>query len=333
MRLLEIRLATLALALLSACRGAVGEPSGSECPTWQSQALVTCARSANLLHGIDVSKWQGSIDWGRVAGAGVHFAFARVSDGARTRDATFATNFRGMKSAGIVRGAYQFFRPGQDPIEQAELMLSMLEEAGGLTTSDLPPALDLEAEDGIGIEDYRDRAQAWLDHVESGLGRRAIVYTGARFERFTGDAFARYPLWAPHYKLTYSGSCPNIADGWSRWHFWQWTAMGRIDGIPGDVDRNVFDGLPDELSRLIQSSIVGAPMGGWGVSDAGASSPGGDLGSMGFDGGRAADAGVEPTKFPDGAVGTDIGPLPETMGGSMGSAGLESDVASVRSCL
>src|SRR5689334_12438956 len=82
-----------------------------------------CAEGATT-KGIDVSKWQGTINWSSVKAAGVAFAFIRLSDGANTKDAKFAANWAGAKSVGIIRGAYQFFRPAQSVTTQADMMIA-----------------------------------------------------------------------------------------------------------------------------------------------------------------------------------------------------------------
>src|SRR4051812_11230805 len=99
-----------------------------------------CAQGATTL-GIDVSKWDGTVNWPRVKAAGVYFAFIRVSDGASTRDAQFATNWAGAKAAGVIRGAYQFFRPTQSMTTQADMLISAV---GTYQAGDLPPVIDVE---------------------------------------------------------------------------------------------------------------------------------------------------------------------------------------------
>src|SRR4051794_32355928 len=103
---------------LSACVAEPGNPA--EEPASESDAVVECS-SGPVTKGIDVSSWQGTINWTKVKASGVHFAIARTGDGLG-KDSHFHANWSGMKSAGLVRGVYQFFRPGKDPIQQADLM-------------------------------------------------------------------------------------------------------------------------------------------------------------------------------------------------------------------
>src|SRR5689334_4272820 len=114
-------LACVALSALIGCSSA--EPSSeNECVASGSDALRTCAKGTTL-RGVDVSIYQGNVAWKKVRAAGRRFAFARVSDGVNHPDSKFGQNWRGMKRAGLVRGAYQFFRPSQSPHAQAALMI------------------------------------------------------------------------------------------------------------------------------------------------------------------------------------------------------------------
>ena len=96
-----------------------------------SNVHTVCADGPTV-PGIDVSYYQEEVDWARVRGAGYVFAYARVSDGTGTLDSQFRANWLGIRNAGLIRGAYQFFRPRQDPTAQADLFLRVIDEAGGM---------------------------------------------------------------------------------------------------------------------------------------------------------------------------------------------------------
>ena len=112
--------------------------------------------------GVDVSTYQGQVDWAAAKKDGVAFAFARASDGLTHPDAQFTRNWQVMKTDGILRGAYQFFRPALDPVAQADLLLQKLKDAGGLLPGDLPPVLDAETIDGVSNATLRANMTAWL---------------------------------------------------------------------------------------------------------------------------------------------------------------------------
>ena len=229
------------LAFLTACAADATEPTVE-----LAQETVVCGDGPTV-KGIDVSYYQGTIDWTRVAADGVKYAFIRASDGLNTPDSKFDTNWSQAKARGVLRGAYQFFRPAQDPIAQADLMLSRI---GTLAPDDLPPVIDVEADGGLAPAVVAERVKQWIDRVEAATGRKPIIYTGYYFWRdeVGSPAFAAgYPLWHAQYT---SAACPNIPEPWTDWAFWQFTAMGSVDGITGDVDVNRFNGTEAQLLEL-----------------------------------------------------------------------------------
>jgi GH25 family lysozyme M1 (1,4-beta-N-acetylmuramidase) len=202
----------------------------------RSDGLTVCPGSQTL-KGVDVSKYQGSISWSKVKASGRAFAFARVSDGTSYPDATFATNWSGMKSAGMVRGAYQFFRASQDPVAQGKLMMKKM---GTLQSGDLPPVVDVEVMDGQSAATLVSRLKKWLVTVQNGTGKKPIIYTSPGFWSGLGNpsGFTDYPLWVANWGV----SCPSMPGSWKAWPFWQTSDKGSVSGISGAVDLDVFNG-------------------------------------------------------------------------------------------
>ena len=209
------------------------------------QAIHNVCPDGETTYGIDVSVYQGDIDWPRVAGAGVRFAIVRVGDGLG-HDSKFQRNWDGAKAAGITRGVYQFFRSDDDPIAQADILIDAV---GHLEPGDLPPVADVESTDGVSNATRAARLQQWLDHVEAALGVVPLIYTGGYFwQDNVARDFSRYPLWHAGYT---GGTCPStVADQWPAWTFWQFSSTGRVAGISGDVDENRFNGSLDDLHRF-----------------------------------------------------------------------------------
>jgi lysozyme len=192
--------------------------------------------------GIDVSSYQETIDWQLVRRAGIAFAFIRLSDGATLRDAMFATNWTEARRAGVVRGAYQFFRPDQSVTAQADLMITAMRDRA---PGDLPPVIDLEVDAGLDAATVAARAGAWIERVRDKLGVEPIVYTGSDLWRNGGgQPLGAQPLWLAHY----TQGCPVLPAPWTRWTFWQHTDRGAIPGIEGSVDLDLFAGTLDELT-------------------------------------------------------------------------------------
>lgn len=244
---------------LAACAG--GNEDEACLDTAAAPLSTSCAKSTTLTQGIDVSKWQATIDWKQVKGQGYEFAFIRASDGLNYPDGQFDANWKGAKAAGVLRGVYQFFRPGQDPIAQADLMLAKLSAAGWIESGDLPAVIDIEVSDGQSNQTIRNKALSWLTYVEQKTGKKPVVYTSAGWSAVLGSALSAYPLWIANYTGTYQGYCPLMPDGWSTWVFWQYTSKGPVAGVGSkDVDKNVFDGTLAALKAFAQSGTVPPPV-------------------------------------------------------------------------
>jgi len=226
------------------------EDAGSDMDTAGTLRARVCADGATT-KGIDVSKWQGTIDWTKVKSAGYAFAFIRVSDGLNTPDAKFAANWSATKSVGIIRGAYQFFRPSQSATAQADLMIEKL--GGQYTPGDLPPVIDVEDDGGLSPTTVATRVRTWVDRVEAALGVKPIVYTGKYFWRDevgSPASFAPNALWIAQY----TSLCPDIPGPWAKWTFWQYTDSGSVPGIAGPVDTNRFNGSLAQLQAFAASA-------------------------------------------------------------------------------
>lgn len=240
--------ALASLILFPAVAGcAPGESSNDENPDSESEAIKVCAKGATV-KGIDVSKWQGPIDWGKVKAAGIGFAIVRVGDGDTYVDPQFGANWSGTKAHGIIRGTYHFFRPGDDPVVQANNFVKQIKARGGMTAGDLPPVLDVEVQDGVSDATLRSRALKWLQTVEAGLGKRPMIYTSPGFWNAlgAGSEFSKYTLWVAHWET----ACPSMPNSWSGWKFWQTADDGHVSGISGAVDLDVFNGSLADLKAF-----------------------------------------------------------------------------------
>ena len=206
------------------------------------QALTVCA-SGSVTKGVDVSYYQGTINWASVKGAGITFAFARVSDGTGTLDSKFAANWKGMKANNIVRGVYQFFEPGEDPTKQANLVISEVKGEGGFVAGDLPPVMDIETTGGQTDATIQSHMQTWLNVIANAIGRKPIIYTNLSTSSHFGGKFTSYPMWV----ASWGASCPTMPNGWKSWKFWQYSDTGTVSGISGGVDHDEFNGSLADL--------------------------------------------------------------------------------------
>ena len=194
--------------------------------------------------GIDVSHHQRRINWRAVKRDGVQFAFIKATEGGDWTDPHFQRNWANAREAGVIRGAYHYYRPQTHSAVQARHFLRRV----NLGKSDLPPVLDVEATDGVSNETLRRGVRNWLRIVEEETGKRPILYVSRRFApRLNGD-FGDYSLWIADYR----GVGPSVPGGWRRWTFWQHSERGRVDGIAPRVDRNWFRGTRADLLGFIE---------------------------------------------------------------------------------
>lgn len=201
----------------------------------------------NFVKGLDVSHYNGTVDWSQVATAGIVFAYAKATEGTTVRDTQFHTNYLAMREHQILRGAYHFFRPGLDPQAQAENFLNLVP---AVEPGDLPPTLDVEVGDGQPAQVIIPRVLQWLQTIEAALGRTPVLYTSRNFwnANLGGSAdFGRYPLWVAHYTTNVK---PVLPSGFGDYVFWQHSETGQVAGITGSVDLDRFHGSPTELNQL-----------------------------------------------------------------------------------
>lgn len=199
------------------------------------------------ISGLDISHYQGRIDWVKlrnatIKGKGLRFVIVKSTEGKSIFDDCFNDNFYQARQNGFIRGAYHFYSPDVSAEEQADWFLRQVH----LEEGDLFPVFDVEMKSPhISDEMFKKEIYTWLNRVGSHYGVKPILYTSYKFKlRYLNDSiFNTYPYWIAHYyvdSLTYSGN----------WDFWQHTDCGRVDGIKGMVDLDVFRGTEDELLEL-----------------------------------------------------------------------------------
>lgn len=197
------------------------------------------------VRGIDISHYQGTIDWAAVRRDGIDFAFIKATEGTTNVDEQFTTNWHGAKEAGLARGAYHFFRPTLDGKAQAQHFLAHVK----YTKGDLPPVLDLEVTDDATAAAIRREALAWCTTVEAAWGVKPIIYTLPHYaDSYLDSKLAAYPLWVVDLDLWL---WPSESEGWPNWTFWQHSHHGSVSGIQGEVDLDVFYGSKVEFEALL----------------------------------------------------------------------------------
>ena len=204
------------------------------------------------LEGIDVSHWQGPIDWPKVAAAGKKFVVMKASESTAFVDPTYATNHAGASAAGLWTSAYHFARPDAS-VNDAVLEADHFVAIANLGRGDLIPALDLEVTGGLGVAALQSWVTKWLGEVTAKAGVRPMIYTSPYFwKTYMGDttslANAGYAiLWIAHWGVA-SPTVP--AQNWAGrgWTFWQYSNCGTVSGISGCVDLDRYNGT--DLARV-----------------------------------------------------------------------------------
>ncbi|MFK7752214.1 MAG: GH25 family lysozyme [Sedimentitalea sp.] len=247
----------LLIALLVACTSAPPPPNaplrdpvnvpGQRYDDYDPHGWEGRSPAAYSVYGIDVARFQGGINWNKVAGDGVSFAFMKATEGGDLLDPTYKTNRVGARRAGLRTAAYHFYYFCRPAVDQAKWFIKNVPRGA----HDLPPVLDLEwnpfsptctrRPDGAVV---RAETRVFLDMLEAHYGKRPIIYTSIDFYRDTGIGQLRgTDFWlrsvAAHPSKRYPGQ---------KWAFWQFTGTGAVDGVVGPVDINVFSGTASQFA-------------------------------------------------------------------------------------
>lgn len=199
------------------------------------------------IHGIDISHYQGEIDWNELQNATIEdsplrFVFIKSTEGSSRIDENFNENFTNAREYGLIRGAYHFWSNKSSARSQAYFFLKKVH----LMPGDLPPVLDIEhKKKEQSIEDFQQDVLTWLHIVEDKYHVKPIIYTYYKFKEqyLSAPVFDDYPYWIAHYyvdKVEYNGA----------WKFWQHTDAGKLQGIKGYVDFNIYNGSFYDLRKL-----------------------------------------------------------------------------------
>jgi lysozyme len=192
----------------------------------------------HAIHGIDVSYYQGKIDWEQVKAmeeddVRIRFAFIKATEGMFSIDPYFQRNWREAPKVGIICGAYHYFKPKKSGEWQAKFFLQTVKFERG----DLPPVVDIEELNGVAASKMRIELQVFLTHIEKKTKVKPIIYTGLSFYNdYLKGHFDEYPLWVAHYYQ------PKLKIDKADWQFWQHSDKAKISGINHVVDFNAFNG-------------------------------------------------------------------------------------------
>lgn len=203
------------------------------------------------VHGVDVSRWQGDINWAKLRTQGANFAYIKATDGGDHLDPMFKKNWRRADEAGLKRGAYHFFYWCRTAGEQADWFIRNVPR----DPSALPPVIDVEWNGESSCkrrpspERVREKMHVFMDKLERHYGQRPIIYTAPDFYRDNlQGAFPNHPFWlrsvAAHPSKVYPGR---------KWVFWQYSGSGLSHGVDGRIDLNVFNGSEEDWHNWVSA--------------------------------------------------------------------------------
>ena len=219
------------------------ETAAPATPTTTSASQTPQTATGDVqLAGLDVSHYQGTIDWKDVAEAGIMFAFAKTTDGITYTDPMWTTNKTNAPANGVLIGGYHFYQPADDPTQQADSFVAALGDISG----HLPPVVDLEkAPDASSAAQYAGEVRVFLEAVAEATGCTPMIYASPSFYgEYLAAELAAFTLWLAEYRST-----PPPADG-PDWLFWQHSQNDFVNGISGAVDADWFAGDQQALTGL-----------------------------------------------------------------------------------
>jgi lysozyme len=202
------------------------------------------------IQGIDVSRWNGNIDWNRVKRSGISFVFIKATEGKDVADPRFDDYWHGAENAGLAFAPYHFYYFCSTPDEQADWFIANVPRSA----VKLPPVLDAEWNHGSKTckrhpdpATTRAELKRFMDRLEAYYGKRPIIYTSVDFHRDNlVGYFKNYHFW-----LRSVAKHPDKAYSNRRWAFWQYTSTGIVPGVKGETDINVFAGNKDNWKNWL----------------------------------------------------------------------------------
>jgi lysozyme len=208
--------------------------------------LVAPSQERYPIRGIDVSHHQGPIDWVRVRTSGQSFAFIKATEGADFRDVRFSENWREARAQGLVTGAYHFFTFCSPGVAQAENFLGIAPVDIGA----LPLAVDVEFTGNCvgweSVDEIRRELRAFVESVRSRVGQPPLLYTTEEVRvELIPDELHGHPYWLR--------SLWGEPSGAAHLQFWQYSDTGRVPGVTGEVDLNVFIGPMTAWQALLET--------------------------------------------------------------------------------
>ncbi|HBI02062.1 glycoside hydrolase family 25 protein, partial [uncultured Flavobacterium sp.] len=212
----------------------------------EARIFQVLKRHEKKVFGFDVSEYQGKIAWEEIKTIEdtfqLKFVFIRATAGKDKVDSRFKQNWKNAKENGFVRGAYHYYRPNENSIQQANNFIKTVK----LQKGDFPPVLDIEnLPKTQSIDSLKVGLRRWLTKVENHYNVKPIIYSGESYYKdFLADEFEGYTFWIANYNFF-------VEDIKDHWAIWQFTEKGTVTGIQGPVDVNIYNGTPKMMNYMV----------------------------------------------------------------------------------
>lgn len=255
MRYSTLLVGLLGLGLLAGCAQTMTKTAPSPATSASTTASVGAAAAQTAvpagavaqraeISGVDLSKWQGEVDFGRIKQAGNAYVFIKATQGATGADPNYARNIGDARAAGLAAGSYHFYMTD----DSAETQFAQFAKTASIQSGDLPPVVDIETLSSNSLPDLATEVVRFLNMLEQQYGTKPIIYTGKNFANDYLKGFADYPLWLAEYN---NDQAPQLPLDWTAWTFWQYSQGGSVAGVAGQVDLDRFNGDRDRFQTLL----------------------------------------------------------------------------------
>lgn len=232
----------IALTLLAACDKAPSTPPVPK--TVEQGASQAATAQATEISGVDLSKWNGEVDFAKIKTAGKRYVFIKATLGNSVVDPRYADNMQSARAAGLAAGSYHFYMTDDKP----EAQFANFSKHVSLQAGDLPPVVDIEVLAKNSLPNLAMEMKMFLAMIEKKYGVKPIVYSGESFASEYLQAFGDYPLWLAEYN---KDKRPEVPTYWKNWVFWQHSQGGTVAGVAGPVDLDRFNGDLQKLKTLL----------------------------------------------------------------------------------
>lgn len=235
-------IALIGLSMMSA--STIAAPAAA----MQGNAALTTNEVAadypTVINGVDISKWQGAVDFAKIKSAGISYVFIKATQGKSEFDPDYKNNVENARAAGLAAGSYHFYMTDDD----AESQFANLSSRVSLQAGDLPPVVDIEVISRNSLPDAAAEFKKFLGMIEKRYGVKPILYSGESFANEYLTGLTDYPLWIAEYD---NAGAPKLPSGWKQWTFWQYTQGGTVAGVDGKVDLDRFNGTREQFQGLL----------------------------------------------------------------------------------